>query len=146
MNTFTFFLGGILAMLLGAICVFTLMNQPHIAGASFIQNNLPLVATTTAAFTFTTSTRVLATTTNPLDPANSRTRIYSTICTTGTVPVAISMNSDKAVSSSNITTFIAAAAGYNNCYEINDRNSYQGSIVASSTVGAVTVVVSDYLQ
>ena len=46
-----------------------------------------------------------------------------------------------------MTTWIAAAAGYNACYEVTDRNQYSGSITASSTNQTATAItVKDYVQ
>lgn len=104
-------------------------------------------ATTTTSVAVTSSTRILATTTNTV--GTGYTRVYATICNPNANPVAILLNRDIAASapSGRVTTWIAAAAGYNACYEITDRNAYHGSITASSTnQTSTTVYVSDYVQ
>lgn len=99
------------------------------------------VATTSAVVSVTTSTRILATTTNPL--GNGFTRSYANICnTSATKPIVISMNSDKPANAS-------VNGGYwinaNSCYEITDKMLYQGSVTASSSdQSAVQVLVQDY--
>lgn len=105
-------------------------------------------ATTTAVTSVTASTRLLATTTNPADPDNSYTRIYASICNPNATVVYLLMKNDEKV---NIPGGvggipIAAAAGYNVCYEITSRNLYNGSIQASSTVGAVNVITTQYVR
>lgn len=107
------------------------------------------VATTTAATAVTTSTRLLATTTNALGNGTSYTRVYASICNPNANPVYLNLDGDKLANSStgNVTTVIAAAAGYNACYEVTDRNQYSGSITASSTnQTSTTVLVKDYVQ
>lgn len=105
-------------------------------------------ATTSTAYTVTSSTRVLASTTNPLDGNNSFVRVYATICNPSATVVYLNLNGDKQASApgSSTTAVIAAAAGYNACYEINDRNEYSGSVQASSTnQTATSVYVTDYV-
>lgn len=101
-------------------------------------------ATTSTAVAVTSSTRVLATTTSTT--GTSYTRVYSTICNPSSTIVYLRMDSDKAASvTSGIP--IGAAAGYNACYEITDRNMYQGSIQASSTnQTSVSILVNDYVK
>jgi len=115
--------------------------QGAVYDATYIGN-----ATTSAAISVTASTRVLASTTNPT--ATSYTRAYAVICNPSATIVALNLDGDKAANAltGNVTTFIGAAAGHSVCYEVNSRNLYQGSITASSTVGAVTVYVKDYVQ
>lgn len=106
-------------------------------------------ATTSAAVTVTSSTRVLASTTNALGDGTSYTRVYASICNPSSTLVYLNLNQDKIASVPNgtVTTVIAAAAGYDACYEITDKNLYQGSIQASSTNQTSTnVFVSDYVQ
>lgn len=106
-------------------------------------------ATTSAATAVTTSTRLIATTTNPVDPTNSYTRVYATICNPNANPVAINLNGDVAANlpTGQVTTVIAAAAGYNTCFEITDRNQYSGSVTASSTnQTSTTVTVQQFVQ
>ena len=101
-------------------------------------------ATTSASVSVTTSTRLMASTSNPLDPANQWTRIYSTICNPNANPVYIALDADQPATLGNSTYVIAAAAGYNACYEINDQNPYNGSVTASSTNQTATVI--NYMQ
>lgn len=106
-------------------------------------------ATTTNAIAVTTSTRILASTTNPVGTPGftSFTRVYATVCNPNANPVYLSLNGDNLASISKSTYVIAAAAGYSTCYEITDRNMYQGSVTASSTnQTSTTVTVSDYVQ
>lgn len=135
-------------LLLGLVAI---SYQPNIAGANVATaTNIGFTATTSAATSVTASTRVLATTSNPLGVpgTTSFNRAYASICVNSATPVALNLDSDKPAStaSGQVTTFIASAAGYNSCYEITDRNLYNGSITASSTAGAVTVYVKDYVQ
>lgn len=105
------------------------------------------VATTTAAVAVTSSTRLVATTTNALGNGTSYTRVYATICNPNANPVYIRLDGDKAASASAATYVIAAAAGYNVCYELTDVNQYNGSITASSTNQTSTnVLVTQYVQ
>lgn len=109
------------------------------------------IATTTASFAVTSSARVLATTTNPVGypGITSFTRVYATICNANANPVALLMDRDEQanLSTGKVTVWIAAAAGYNACYEITDRNLYQGSVQASSTnQTSTTITVADYVQ
>jgi hypothetical protein len=108
-------------------------------------------ATTSTAVAVTSSTRILATTTGNLGggvlTAPGYVRVYATICNANANPVFISLNTDKAASLSSFTSVIATAAGYSNCFEITDRNQYQGSIRASSTNETTTnVSVNEYVQ
>jgi hypothetical protein len=105
--------------------------------------NLGAGATTTGSIAVTTSTRVMATTTSPNGLYQ---RIYATICNPNANPVHLSLNNDKPANLSNTTFVIAAAAGYNACYEITDVNGYNGSITASSTnQTATTITWSEYV-
>lgn len=106
-------------------------------------------ATTSSAISITTSARALATTTNPTDPANSYIRVFASICNANANPVALNLDADKPANgpSGRVTVWIAAAAGYDACYEITARNPYQGSITASSTNGTATIItVKDYVS
>lgn len=99
------------------------------------------VASTSAAVSVTTSTRILATTTNT--GGTGFTRAYASICnTSATKLVLISLNGDKPANG-------ATAGGYwlnsNSCYEVTDKMLYQGSVTAStSDQSAVQVLVQDY--
>lgn len=80
----------------------------------------------TITISVTTSARILATTTT------DRTRIYARICNDSGTKVYFRMDGDKPVTNvAGEETGSPLAA--NTCYEINDQNSYQGSIQASST-------------
>ena len=107
------------------------------------------VATTSTTFSVTTSTRVLATTTNPTDPANSYTRAYAVICNPNANPVYINLDGDKAANANTgkYSHVIAAAAGYEVCFELTGAQmKYSGSITASSTnQTATTISVTDYV-
>ena len=120
-----------------------------VEASAFTATNIGAVATTTAATSITTSARIMATTTNPLDGENSYTRVYAVICNANANPVWINMDGDKAANlpTGNVTTVIAAAAGYNACFEIKDYNQYSGSVTASSTnQTATTITVKQYVS
>lgn len=140
---------GIVILFILAICEVGAAAQlglsVHPAEADLLTATILKAATTSAAFSVTTSTRILATTTSVSAP--SYTRVYATICNPNSNPVVLNMNSDRPASLSSMTYVIAAAAGYSACYEITDRNMYQGSIQASSTnQTATTISVSDYVS
>lgn len=138
----------LLISLLAILIASTLLwlTQPHEAKANVFTANVLSVATTSAAFSITTSARILSTTTNALGTGTSYTRMYAAICTPSTVPVAINLDADKAANGSTgqVTAWIAAAAGYQNCYYISDINQYSGSVTASSTGAAAQVTVKEY--
>lgn len=103
-------------------------------------------ATTSAATAITSSTRIMATTTSTT--GTSYTRVYASICNPNANPVAINLNNDIAASvlTGQVTTWIAAAAGYNTCYVINSDNGYNGSVTASSTSQtSTTITVQQYV-
>lgn len=105
------------------------------------------VATTSNAVHLTgaASTRILATTTNTI--GTGYTRVYASICNPSATIVGLSLNNDRVPgTTASSTVFIGAAAGYNACYEIGGMHAYQGSIQASSTAAAVTIIVNDYVQ
>lgn len=128
---------------------FFFAERPDLAGAnSYTATNIG-TATTSSAVSVTSSVRLLATTTNALGNGTSYTRVFASICNPSTTLVYVNLDRDKVASlaSGNFTTVIAAAAGYSACYEITDRNLYQGSITASSTnQTATTIYVKDYVQ
>lgn len=100
----------------------------------------------TVIYAVTSSTRILATTTNALGTGTSYTRVFASICNPSTNPVVILMNQDKPASLTAANAVIASAAGYSSCYEITDRNQYSGSITASSTNQTSTsVFVTEYV-
>lgn len=130
-----------------AAAAFLTLFPPQPVQASGVSATPIGVATTSAAFAVTTSARVLATTTNTV--GTGYTRVYATVCNANANPVALNMDGDKLANAPGgaITVWIAAAAGYQACYEITDRNQYSGSITASSTnQTSTTVTVKDYVQ
>lgn len=134
------------ALVLGAYAVFQSSAKAEAVG--FQATNIG-TATTSAAVAVTSSTRILATTTNALGNGTSYTRVYASICNPSSTLVYLNLNGDKVASvlTGSYTTVIAAAAGYNACYEIRDFNQYSGSITASSTnQTSVNVQVTDYVQ
>jgi len=127
---------------------FSAYNRATPAKASaYTATNIGSTATTSANFLVTTSTRVLATTTNTV--GTGYTRVFATICNPNANPVALNFDNDKAANavSGNVTTWIAASAGYSTCYEIRDYNQYVGSVTASSSSETATrISVKDYVQ
>lgn len=120
----------------------------RVQGAVYDATNIT-VATSSAAVAVTSSQVILATTTNALSNGTSYTRVYATICNPSATVVYVNMDNGKAAALSGgaFTVAIAAAAGYNACYEITDRNQYSGTITASSTnQTAVTVYAKQYVQ
>lgn len=124
-----------------ALMIF-LVSSPKIGHAGPTANTIGSVATTSAATSITTSARIMATTTNPLDPTNSYNRVYASICNPNANPVWLNLDGDKPANSltGDVTTVIAAAAGYSACFEIDDSNAYHGSVTASSTNQTATVI------
>lgn len=135
------FSGGLIAFSM----LFLVSGERHAEATSFGATVL-MTATTSTAVSVTASTRVLATTTNNAGLGTSYTRVFASICNPSATVVYLNMNADKPVTTSAAVAQIAAAAGYSSCYEITDRNLYQGSVQASSTAGAVDVFVTDYVQ
>lgn len=132
------------AFIILAVCLGIVMLQGQPARANAYTGTVLSSATTTASFAVTTSARVLATTTNAL---GGYTRVYASICNANSNPVYLNLDGDKAAGVGAVTTIIAAAAGYSACYEITDRNLYQGSITASSSNQTSTSInVKDYVQ
>jgi len=130
-----------------AAAAFLVLFPPQSVRASGVSATPIGVATTSAAFSVTTSSRVLATTTNTV--GTGYTRVYATICNPNANPVALNLDGDKAANAvtGQLTIWIGAAAGYNTCYEVTDRNQYSGSITASSTNQTATgITVKDYVQ
>lgn len=133
-----------LALLIALYAIF--QATPHVEAVGG-QATYIGVATTSTAVAVTSSTRVLATTTNALGNGTSYTRMYATVCNTSSNPVYLRLDGDKRASSASATAVIAAAAGYDVCYQIRDYNQYSGSIQASSTNETSTsVLVTDYVQ
>lgn len=133
----------------GLLLFFSLDLSPKTAGASVYDATRIGNATTSAAVAVTSSTRILASTTNALGNGTSYTRIYATICNPSATLVYLNLNGDNITHAplGKYTAVIAAAAGYNSCYEVTDKNLTQGSITASSTnETSVNVVVQDYVQ
>lgn len=141
---------GVLGIAVGGALFFAYsLYSARVSEASTYNATAIQTASSTALVSVTTSGRVLATTTSLT--GTSYTRVYATICNPNATPVALLLDGDKPVNASigGATTFIAAAAGYNACYEITDRNQYSGSVTASSTgLGstAVGITVSQYVQ
>lgn len=122
-------------------------NQAH--AGDLARSSAFVQATTSTSFSITSSARVLATTTNTNFDNSSYSRVYATICNANANPVALFLSADAKANlpGGKVTTWVAAAAGYNACYEITDRNLYLGSVQASSTNQTATVVtVADYVQ
>lgn len=147
MKTITINTATVLAVLALALGVFAvLQGAPKAEAVGPLSTNIGL-ATTTTAVTVTSSTRVLATTTNALGNGTSYTRKFATICNPSTTVVYLLMNGDKPASLTAANVAIAAAAGYNACYQITDVNQYNGSVTASSTNQTSTsLIVTDYVQ
>lgn len=119
--------------------VYSYTSHAPVASATTYQDVTFSRATTTASVTASTSVRVLATST----PYR---RTYATICNASSTPVYLLMNAGAPASLSAYTAVIAAAAGYNACYEIDSDNLYQGSVTASSTAEtALPITVTDYV-
>lgn len=110
-------------------------------GAGFATTNIGYVATTSSATLVTTSARILATTTVA---GAGYIRTFASICNAGSVTVYIRMDGDKAT---NINTGGAIPIAAGACYEISDRNSYFGSVTASSTnETSARVLVQEYVM
>lgn len=138
----------LMALSLAVVGVVTLKSSPkgQLLGGAYTQTNLGS-ATSSAAFAITASARIIATSTSLT--GTSYTRVFASICNPNANPVVINMNSDKAAdrNSGQVTTVIAAAAGYNACYEITDRNASSGSVTASSTnETSTTITVQQFVQ
>lgn len=145
-KSLSFSIGGLFAIAALALLSSFLFYPHQEAHANIYTATAISTATTSTAVSVTASTRVLATTTNANGNGASYSRVYATICNPSSTVVYLNLNADKPVTATAATAMIAAAAGYNVCYEITDRNEYSGSIQASSTVGAVPIFVTDYVQ
>ena len=146
-NKLTFAIGGFVALIVLAFVASEMFSIGSARANPYTATAIG-TATTSTAVQVTASTRVLATTTNTV--GTGYTRVFASICNPSSTIVALNMNNDKPAglnggTASSSVAFIGAAAGYNVCYEITDRNMYSGSIQASSTVGAVTVYATDYV-
>lgn len=139
-----------IAGFLAIVSMFALISSQSVkASPSFLSNILSTATSSTAySVTSTANVRILATTTNPVGTpgVTSNIRVWASICNPSATIVALNMNADKPVTASSTTVFIGAAAGYSVCYEITDRNLYQGSVQASSTAGTVSVFTTSYVQ
>lgn len=139
----------ILALMVVSVCIVgaMVMQKPTASfGNAATATNIG-AATTSAAVTVTSSTRVLATTTNALGNGTSYTRVFASICNPSATLVYLNMNNDIKAALTGYTAVIGAAAGYSACYEVTDRNAYQGSIQASSTnQTSVSVNVTEYVK
>lgn len=118
-----------------------------VQGASVPSAPAMSVASTSASVTVTSSTRLLATTTNNTNVNFNYQRAYTTICNPSSTVVYVLLDGDKPASINKATIAIAAAAGYNACFELtDDRMKYNGSITASSTNQTSTnVLVTQYV-
>lgn len=144
-NKLSLAFGGLLAAALILVSMLFLVSGERDAHASIYNGTVIGTATTTTAVAVTNSVTVLATTTSTTGP--SYTRVYATICNGNANPVFLNMNNGNKASLTNAVYIIAAAAGYNACFEVTDRNMYQGSIAASSTnETSTTVNVTQYVQ
>lgn len=125
------------------VALFT-KDEPKITGLNGNPNVIS-AATTSSAVAVTTSTRILATTTNALGTGSSYTRKYAQICNpSATIKVLVSLNKDIAADG-------RTNGGYwidsNECFEIDDRNQYSGSVTAStSDQSSVKVLVTEYVE
>lgn len=147
MTTSQTVLASILVGLLLSLVAVVFFIPPQGVKAGYSLGTVISTATTSSAVAVTASARILATTTNALGNGSSYVRTYASICTASTNQVYLNLNGDKAAASTTATYIISAAAGYNACYEITDRNIYSGSITASSTGNtSSTVTVSEYVQ
>lgn len=154
-KTLTYSIGILLAAAVLAVAGYLMAfhSAPERAYAAVLDgNNIGDVATTSAATSITTSARIMATTSNPLGTpgTTSFNRVYAVVCNPNANPVWLNLDGDKSanLSTGNVTTVIAAAAGYNACYTIDARtNGYNGSVTASSTnQTATTNTVKQYVQ
>lgn len=146
MNKFTYLIAVVLVAF-AAVAFHELQPTAQPVGSTVTQGPYLEVATTSTSVAVTVSARLIATTTNPLDPSNSYNRIYATFCNTSSNPVYISFNGDKPATRSNAQVVIAAAAGYNACFALDDTNAYNGSVTASSTnETSTTIQVSQYVK
>lgn len=137
----------LLCTILVAIVFFSREESAQAAG--FQITNIGSVASSSQAVSVSgVSTRLVASTTNPTDATNAYVRIYAAICNANATPVAINLNGDKAANAATgqVTGWIAAAAGYNACFELDDQKQYLGSITASSSAGAVSVTVQQFVM
>ena len=140
--------GVIVLMLITLTLILLSGKTPSVSAAGFQVTNIGSVATTSSRTSVTVSTRILATTTNTTDPANSHARVYATICNPSATVVYLRLDGDKPVDINSAAAYpIAAAAGYNACYIINDQNTYYGSVTASSTNQTAAVLyTTEYVQ
>lgn len=121
-------------------------KAPNAGGITAVTTQIG-AATTSTSVTLSLAnagSRVLATTTNALGNGSSNTRVYAEICNPNATLTYIRLDNDKMASPTSGIP-IAAAAGYDACYEITDRNLYQGSVTASSSAANV-LLVTEYVQ
>lgn len=139
---------GVLGIAVGGVLFFAYsLYSARVSEASVYNATAIQTATTTARTAITTSARIMATTTNTV--GTGYTRVYAVICNPNSNPVYLNLDGDKPADliGGSVTTVIAAAAGYNVCYEITDRNQYSGSVTASSTGETSTAItVKQYVQ
>lgn len=140
----TILLGLLVALAFAALSGLYLVSGTKNVGATSPSATVLSVATTSTAYSVTgaANIRILATTTG-----SGLTRSFASICNPSANIVYLNLNRDRLVSASSSVVMIGAAAGYQACYEITDRNLYQGSVQASSTTaGPVSVFVTDYVE
>ncbi|RJQ33892.1 hypothetical protein C4568_03765 [Candidatus Parcubacteria bacterium] len=137
----------VLAAVIVALGAYSLFTAPKVVEGSVYDATVIGVATSSAAVSVTSSQTILATTTSTT--GTSYTRVYATVCNPSTTVVYLNMDNGKVAALANgaFTVAIAAASGYDACFEITDRNQYSGTITASSTnQTAVTVYAKQYVQ
>jgi hypothetical protein len=131
------------ALVVSAVFMIFSRDVPVAVGSTINLGPALQTATTSGSVSVTTSTRLMATTSNPQDASNQWTRIYATVCNPNANPVYLALDGDQPASLANSTYVIAAAAGYDVCFTL-ENTGYNGSITASSTNQSATVI--NYMQ
>ena len=145
-NKFLLALISLVVAIIVYVVFFSSQSSSTIIGGTAYESPYINTATTTSSVAVTSSTRVLATTTNSLGDGTSYTRLFASICNPNANVVYIRMDGDKAASNTSGIP-IAASAGYDVCYYIGGQNpGYNGSVTASSTdETSVNILVTDYV-
>lgn len=118
--------------------------QAPAVGAFYGTETVIGLATTTTSTSVTSSTVIMATTSN--DVGTGYTRVYATICNPNANPVYINLDNGRAAAIGAANVVLAAAAGYNACWDTRGI-SYNGAITASSTAQtATTISYKQYVQ
>ncbi len=127
-----FFLAGSIAVLLVfSVLAFSKVEAP--IGAVYNQNSFRKVATSSAMSIGTTSSQLIATSTN---------RVYLRITNTDANYVCLSFDADKpAVDCQGI--YLGASGG---SYEISTDNLYKGAIRAISNTGASVITITEAVR